>query len=189
MLPDQAAQAPISLVMQTPDTASLHLLGYVSRLHGYKGELVLVMEATPGRSFKPEWLFCEIDGGPVPFGVSRFAVNGNSAVVKFDDVDNEKAAIQLRGLKVFSLDVPGFKKADTEKDSVRGYVVEDETLGTIGTVNDIISYPQHEVFSVIRKGKEVLIPASEPILVKVNKRKKTIVVNLPDGLLALYDAE
>jgi len=41
------------------------------------------------------------------------------------------------------------------------------------------------LFSVLREGKEILIPANEAIIIKVNHKKKEIIIAAPQGLLDL----
>ncbi len=45
---------------------------------------------------------------------------------------------------------------------------------------------QNGTMIVHRKGKEALIPLHEEFLLKVDKRKKQVVVELPDGLLDIF---
>jgi 16S rRNA processing protein RimM len=66
------------------------------------------------------------------------------------------------------------------------YQVEDEVLGTLGTVKEVYSTGAQDVVIMIYKGHEVLIPLLDEIIPKVDKHAKVVHSRLPDGLLDVY---
>jgi 16S rRNA processing protein RimM len=50
----------------------------------------------------------------------------------------------------------------------------------------VIEQPHQVLCSIIIDGKEVLIPIHVNSLEKVDKKKRKLFVNLPDGLLDIY---
>jgi 16S rRNA processing protein RimM len=66
------------------------------------------------------------------------------------------------------------------------YQVEDEVLGTLGTVKEVYSTGAQDVLIMIYKGHEVLIPLLDEIIPKVDKQAKVVHSRLPDGLLDVY---
>ncbi len=56
----------------------------------------------------------------------------------------------------------------------------------IGEVIEVIEQPLQVLCKIIYKGNEALIPLHEESLLKVDKKKKQVHVNLPEGLLDIY---
>jgi 16S rRNA processing protein RimM len=50
----------------------------------------------------------------------------------------------------------------------------------------VIEQPHQLLCRIDWKGKEALIPIHEESLIKIDKKKKIVVVNLPDGLLDVF---
>ncbi|MCH1533870.1 MAG: 16S rRNA processing protein RimM, partial [Schleiferiaceae bacterium] len=70
-------------------------LGKITKLHGYKGAVVLHIDSSTPQYFKElESVLLEIDQELVPFFVaSRGKLNGKKLVVSFEDVDPNQAKI------------------------------------------------------------------------------------------------
>lgn len=63
-------------------------------------------------------------------------------------------------------------------------VVEGDKI--LGQVTEVVEQP-HQVICIIHiDEKEVMIPLNDSTLEKIDRNKKTIHVNLPDGLIDLY---
>lgn len=67
-----------------------------------------------------------------------------------------------------------------------GFVAEDQQYGPLGTVEEVIEMPMQVLIKVFIKGKEALLPVNEQSLVKIDRKKQTVFLNLPDGLIELY---
>ena len=112
-------------------------LGYVAKLHGFKGEVSLFLDVTNPDDYETlDAVFIEINGQLSPFFIASFKLkNKGFAAVKFEGVDSEKdARILLRknlylpaqilpklsGKNFYDHEVVGFKVIDT----IFGEVVE-----------------------------------------------------------------
>src|SRR5690348_12038882 len=77
----------------------LKKIGFVSKLNGYNGEVVL---AADGDDFLDEdFLFLEMEGLPVPFFVEDIFEKGGNIILKLENVDDEEHAQQLVRHDVF----------------------------------------------------------------------------------------
>ena len=56
----------------------------------------------------------------------------------------------------------------------------------IGSIEEIIEIPNNTIIQTTVEGKEVLIPFNEKTLIKINKKKKEMTIDIPDGLIELY---
>ena len=80
---------------------------------------------------------------------------------------------------------PKESKAFKIKDLV-GYFVEDTHLGELAIITGIEEMPQQTMASMIYQNKEVLFPINDQFVKQIDQAAKKIIVELPDGLLAIY---
>ncbi len=162
-------------------------LGEVIKTHGLNGEVSISLDVDfPEHYRKLESVFLRSEGKLVPFFVSNIQINGEKALVKFEDVDSIEQAKALVKSELF-LPLTQLPKLAKGKfyfhDLIGCQVLEDEKL--IGTVKDVYE-GANELMAVSRNENEVLIPLIDEVLVDVDIEAKIIVVSLPDGLLDLY---
>ena len=67
-----------------------------------------------------------------------------------------------------------------------GFIVQDENLGEIGPVLTIYDAGPQDLLAIEHKGREILLPINDETVKKVDRNKKQIFVNIPDGLLDIY---
>jgi 16S rRNA processing protein RimM len=71
-------------------------------------------------------------------------------------------------------------------DDIIGFTIIDQVHGKLGIIEDVFETTGQDLIAMTYKEKEVLIPIVEQIILKVNKKSKSLEVRLPDGLLELY---
>jgi 16S rRNA processing protein RimM len=67
--------------------------------------------------------------------------------------------------------------------SLRGYkvLIQDDKL--LGSITEVIPNPGQWLLNIIStKNKDILIPFHEHFIVSIDKKKKILVLNIPDGL-------
>lgn len=171
------------------DKSELISIGVLSKLHGYKGAYQLYSERTIDDDIENrESVFLEIQGLLVPFFIELVNVTSdNTAVIKFEDIDNPETAKEFVSCNVFV--TPKKKSSGTSKkqkeEDFKGYTVIDKVQGNIGAVNDILNYNQNILLSVMKGDNEILIPVSEEIIQSIDPKKREIHINAPEGLIDL----
>lgn len=164
-------------------------LGFVSRTHGFSGDVVLALSASNPLPKKLKFIFISVDGGEVPFLIEKISQSGDTAIAKFEDVADTKDASKITGCEIFG-EKKLFKKTGNIADdfsALSGFMVFDQTLGNIGLVSEVIEVAGQLLLMIKKDGKEILIPAQAPILSGIDDKKKIISVDLPEGLLEIYD--
>ena len=80
-----------------------------------------------------------------------------------------------------------FKKfaAKTSPVNLLGYSIINENQN-LGSILEVIEQPHQLLCRLEIKNKEVLIPLNESSLIKIDHKKKEVLVQLPDGLLDIY---
>jgi len=76
-----------------------------------------------------------------------------------------------------------FEEVEFQESNFLGFVLVDEERGEIGKIISIDDFSGNVVFTLIRKGREILIPYNEHFLISCNESKKIITMQLPEGLL------
>lgn len=161
-------------------------IGYFAKPHGIKGELSLVTDMD--LSEDDLFLICEMDGILVPFYVKSLRYKSNSVIlVKLDGVDDEKAAKRFVHQEVFypanRMRTPMVE--DFTWKHFAGYMLEDNTQGELGVITGIDDTTINTLFRVDYRGKEVLVPVADELVVSVDETRRRINISLPDGILDL----
>ena len=163
-------------------------IGVLAKLHGFKGEYVLVSDSTISEEIEDwESVFIEIDGLPVPFFIDSLRVTSESSVViGFEDIDSEDTAREFVGNRILQL----FSVADYDEETsfsreLSGYMVVDKRAGNIGLVDQLLNYSGNLLLQIMQGEEEILIPASENIIIQVDHEKKSILIEAPEGLISL----
>jgi 16S rRNA processing protein RimM len=164
-------------------------IGKIVATHGLSGELVLEHALGKKTDLKGlETLFIEETKGTfLPYFLEHSKIkNGEEIYVKLEGVNTKESGRLLNQRTVWLLKADFDKYAGKSSPiSLLGYMMVDE--GTeIGEVIEVIEQPLQVLCKIIYKGNEALIPLHEESLIKVDKKKKQVHVNLPEGLLDIY---
>lgn len=124
-------------------------------------------------------------GDFVPYFVEHFSARPDQLVVKWEDVNTIDAAEQLKGCEVFlpKKARPKLARGEFYNDEVIGFAVamSEQLLGTVKAVTETGG----NRFLVLDNARETFIPVHGPFIKSINKAKRRILVELPDGFLEL----
>jgi 16S rRNA processing protein RimM len=167
-----------------------YFLGKITKTSGYQGSLVFFFDVDDINYYAGlEAVFVDINGELIPYAVKELRIKGNnSAFVSLEDVTDKEQAKALTGFEVY-LPISYLPPLTGKKfyyHEVAGFSVKDEKHGFIGTIERIFDQAGHAIFVIYFNGKEILVPVSDEIIRKIDRKNKTIEVNTPDGLLEIY---
>mgnify|MGYP000094469682 FL=1 len=166
-------------------------IGVFNKPHGVQGELAFTFTDDIFDRSECPYVVCEIDGIFVPFFIEEYRFRGETtALMKLEDIDTEDDARAFTNLEVY------FPKSYIESDedgelSAPGdfflhYAVYDTDEGYLGNIVDVDMSTANVLFVVEREnGEELLIPATDDLVVSVDEKAKKIEMNIPEGLLDL----
>lgn len=164
---------------------NLKKIGFISKLNGYKGELVLVTEADD--FFDEDFLFMKMDGIPVPFAVEDIFEKGGNVVVKFEDVEDEAQAQRFMRQEVFMQQKKKIKNAvQLSAHALEGFHIIDETFGDLGPIIRVDEFPQQLIAICHYREKEVLVPLHDDFVLRIDEDQRQVHVDLPEGLIDIY---
>lgn len=165
------------------------LLGKIIRTHGYKGGLKAIFDVDQPREYQEiEMLFLEVKGQLIPWMVEDIHFENNKANLKLTDLKDMEGAEKLVGSFIY-LPVELLPKLRGNKfyyHEVAGFRVHDEAQGDIGIIDRVVELPNNPLFAITFGDKEILLPISDEIILKVDRKKKTIDVRAPEGLIEIY---
>jgi 16S rRNA processing protein RimM len=166
-----------------------YYLGKITRTHGLAGNVVLILDTdTPEFYKKLESILIEINGLLVPFLLQKASFLKHDSLLLTFPNPSEQLTNQvlnravylplstlppLTGNKFYYHEVIGFEIVDAQKNS----------YGKIIEIND--SAPQ-AYFRLNLIQKEVIVPIIKDWIIEVNRDDKTILMNLPEGLLDVF---
>lgn len=166
----------------------LFKIGYLLKPHGIKGEIVARLEEEMPDSSVP-YFVCEMEGIYVPFFVESLRnKSSDSILIKFERVENEKAAKKFAGKVLYfpCKYLPEEYEASFSWSKYTGYEVEDRNVGVLGTLAFVDDTTLNLLLGVSsRDGKEFLVPAVDDFIEEIDEEKKKILLSLPHGLLDL----
>ncbi|MFO7978177.1 MAG: ribosome maturation factor RimM [Bacteroidales bacterium] len=172
-------------------TEDCYYLGYVTKTFGYKGEVVIYLDTdNPGYYKNLESVFILMEGKLIPFFIEKIQlrVNSNEAIIRFQNVDNEQKAEHITGQEAYLplTMLPPLKGNKFYFHEIIGFQVIDKQKGILGTIDTVLEFPANPVLQIKVESKEVLVPARDEFIIKLDRQNKTITIDAPEGLIDLY---
>jgi 16S rRNA processing protein RimM len=168
-----------------------YYLGKITRTNGNKGGLSIFLDVdNPQEYSELDAVFVEVKKQLIPFFIEEIKIHTskNTAVVYFEDIENIEEASTLTSYDLY-LPLASLPVLEGNKfyfHEVPGFLLIDEKFGKIGKIKEVLEYPNQALFQTFFKEKEVLIPINDQFIHKVDRDKKEILLNLPEGLLDIY---
>ncbi len=168
-------------------TAENNLLpiAQVLKSYGTQGELNVSFHGlSPLDIDINEPVFIYFDELPVPFFITSLIQKGKTkANIKIEGIDTLNEAEALLGLKLH-LDASSVQiEEDVDEDlsealKLLNFILVDQNNNAIGAIDGAQNYSGNICLEV----GEHLIPFHSELVIKINNRKKTVVLNIPEGL-------
>lgn len=162
-------------------------IGKLVATHGVRGAMVLHHNLGKKTALKGLKVFFieELPGSFLPyFPLDMKARNEEDILVEIEGIDSKEKATRLVQKQVW-LPEEEFKKyaAASAPIALLGYQVYDGKK-LLGEVLEVIEQP-HQLMCRIsyQQHEDILIPINEQSLVKIDKKGKKLILDLPDGLI------
>jgi len=167
-----------------------YFLGRILKPFAAKGALMINLEVDdPEEYLELESVFVLMNGQLIPFFIENLELkHNNRAVIQIEDVDSIDQASILVGCELY-LPISMLKPLTGNRfyyHEVKGFEVYDNEKGFIGIITEVLEYPHQAVLSINFRNKEILIPITDEIIVNVDRDKKHLYTNTPEGLIDLY---
>lgn len=167
-------------------------IGHYNKPHGVAGELSATVDVEVEVLRGLSCLVSDIDGIFVPFFVNAIRPkSGDTVLLTIDGIENEKEAARLVNRDIYAL------KRDYRQESIDadadgypldffiGFELRDNDGSRVGEITDVDEQTENAIFVVDRNGSEIMVPATDDLIVEFDVDNKLMVMDLPEGLLDL----
>lgn len=164
-------------------------IGKLAATHGFRGDMILSHSLGKKTALKGlEKIFIEQGKDSfLPYFIQKASARSETeTLVKLEGFDTREICREILQQEVW-LTEDDFEKytARTAPISWLGFTMCDKEE-PIGEIIEVIEQPHQILCKVMYKGKEALIPVHENSLLHIDKKRREISVNLPEGLLDIY---
>lgn len=165
-------------------------IGRISSTHGLDGTLLIRHNLGSKQAFqKLAHIFIEVRRESyIPYFIEeKRGIADDEVLLRLDDVTAVEMAKTLTGKNIY-IEEERYAKLKPQGVTVNmvGFTVTDKQAGVLGQVETLFETPGQVLATLQHKGKEVIIPLIDSTIVGIDAARKTITVNLPDGLLDVY---
>ncbi len=166
------------------------LLGYINKIHGNKGNMIFYLDVDDTKKYENiSSVFIEINKELIPFFIDNIKIKqNNKAIVKLQDIDSSEKAKEFLHSKLY-LPIkllPQLKGNKFYYHEIIGFKVIDQKYDFIGNIENILEYTHQKILQINFNNKEILIPITDEIIVKVDRKNKQLNIKAPEGLIDIY---
>ena len=165
-------------------------LGKIVSKHSFKGEVLIKLDTDQPELYDTlESVFLAMEHGLVPFFISRIRRHKSELLrVKFEEVSDEEGAQALIGKEVYLplTMLPKLSGKQFYYHEIIGYQVIDKNYGPIGVVNGVNEHTAQAVLQIVHNTATILIPITDAIITRVDRKQKALSIDAPEGLIDLY---
>jgi 16S rRNA processing protein RimM len=165
-------------------------IGRMGKAHGLKGDINFMFTDDAWDRAESDHIICEVDGILVPFFIEEYRFRSDAtAIMKLEDIDSLEAVQMLVNSPVY-LEKKYQEELEEDEVSLHYFIgfkmIDGDNGKEIGTITDIDDKTDNWLFIVEQAdGTEVMIPAHEEFIAEIRQEEKTMVMDLPLGLLDL----
>jgi 16S rRNA processing protein RimM len=170
------------------DINTCYKIGYILKPHGLKGEVTIAIDPEAPEEFEAlESVFVFKSNQLIPHFIGSVSRKGDKAFIKFEDVDSHESALSISKCPLYlpKSSRPKSARGEFYDDEIFGFEVIDSEAGVLGKIVGVTIAGPNKLLTIDCNGKEVLIPLNSPFVKGINKNKKRISVELPDGFLEI----
>ncbi|MFI5134288.1 MAG: ribosome maturation factor RimM [Chitinophagales bacterium] len=171
------------------ENSSLIKIGKLNKAFGLKGHIRFFIDPHFASRLKnPKNIFVISQDKPLPFFIDEIDLTESGhGMIHFEDVKDKTAADKMAGKEIY-VEEKQLKKPKPFQffSDYIGFSLSDEKYGALGNLDDVLQLSQHELGKFFFNGKEVLFPWNEEVIVKIDRKKKEILLKLPEGLMEVY---
>lgn len=167
-------------------------IGHVNKPHGVAGEITATVEVDIDVLRGVSCLVCEIDGIYVPFFVNAVRPKTSETVLlTIDGIASEQDAARLVNHDLYALKRDYHQESDDADadayplDYFIGFELRDSDGTRVGQIVDVDEMTENAIFIVEDGIAELMVPATDELIVEFDLDKKVMVMDLPQGILDL----
>lgn len=160
-------------------------IGYVAKPYGGNGTVLIALKAIESKELtKRKYVLLDIQHKLVPFFIEKCICKNNNVYLNFSDIHSVDDAEKIAGMRIYIEQTD-----DDENDDAHGFVsytLFNAPHTFVGTITDVLEYPMQLLLEVeTANNSQILIPLVDEFIVEIDEQKRSIIMNIPEGLLEL----
>ncbi|MEI6434004.1 MAG: ribosome maturation factor RimM [Bacteroidota bacterium] len=167
-----------------------YYFGKILKTYGNKGEVMIHLDVDdPLEYLHMESVYLDLHGERIPFFIESVELkHNNKAVIAFQDFNSNEDSECLAGLEMYLPlnSLPPLSGNRFYFHEITGFHVIDSVYGDIGVVENVLELPHQALLQINNGEKEILIPVVDEVISQVNREQKTLNIDAPEGLIAIY---
>ena len=160
------------------------LLGRIQKVQGYDGTLSVKLDRDFTEDISEmESVFIEYEGKPVPFFISSKEDEGGDILkLRLDGWDSYDKASMFAGCRISM--TSGTPRDEYDVNSgITGFTVILSDRSIVRVIEEIIQNSGQDLLRILSpEKKEILVPLHSDLITGIDKKKRTLTMNLPEGL-------
>ena len=163
-------------------------IGKLGKPHGISGAFRFLFDRELKSKKKlPDHFMIRSGNNYLPWFIKKLEWTGfNEGIILFEEINTPEKAKAFSGSPLCLNESEAktyFKESAGELDFLIGFkAIIDEQPGIIEEISEM---PGQTLLHIKLNGKEIMIPFVEDFVVEINRRKKEITFELPDGLVEI----
>lgn len=170
---------------------SCFYLGHFSGRYSFKGELLIKLDTDEPEAFiSLESIFVEMPTGLVPFFIERIRLHKSNLLrVKLEGIDNEVEAAHFQKKSIYlPLELlPPLEGNQFYYHEITGFLAIDKQRGLLGAIRGVNDQSSQALLEIEKEGSVILVPLHDDFLMSINRKKKELHLDLPEGIVDLND--
>jgi len=169
-------------------------IGHYNKPHGVAGEISATVDVDADVLQDLSCLVTEMDGIYVPFFINACRPKTvETVLLTIDGITTEQEAARLVNHDIYALKRDYEQASDEDDydalplDYFIGYELQDDNGARVGEIVDVDEQTDNALFIIDRDGQELMVPASDDLIVEFDTDNKVMVMDLPQGLIDLND--
>jgi 16S rRNA processing protein RimM len=164
-------------------------IGRLGKTHGVKGEISFHFTDDVFDRVDADYVFIETEGLQVPFFFEEYRFrNEDTAIVKFEGIDDATRAAQFTGCDVyFPRELTDTGDEELTWTEIVGFTIADSGSGqTVGEITAVDLSTINTLFEVrTPEGQPLLIPANDDLIDEIDRQERRITMRIPEGLMEI----
>jgi 16S rRNA processing protein RimM len=165
-------------------------VGKLGKAHGTSGAFNLSLyDAFFDDEDTLEYLLVMFEGYLVPFFIEELILNNpRSGIIKFDHIHKPEDTREFVNCEIYAAhDQVNLQNDLNKQDPIAGFSVIDKRYGNLGTVIETQLDSSNPLLLAEHKNRTIYIPYNDSIILSIEPENKTIITEIPDGLLEIND--
>lgn len=169
-----------------PEPNEMFLLGVVTGTHGLRGDLkIRPLSADSDALLQAQEIFLRRADEIVCCKPSKVSIHKGNLLLRLEGFTEIDAVLPFVGCEVLlrQSDLPTLADDEFYWFELVGMRVTDQSGNELGILEELFTTAAHDIYVVRGPFGEILIPAVDEFILQIDREKKLLLVDLPQGMI------